>query len=455
MAKVRVRPETGTLLLDFTYRGVRCREQTTLLDNATNRRIVERLLARVQREIADGSFDYAATFPGSTKASHFADPKGERAHEQPQLDGTNTADPRFGEFAKVWFAECAPQWRTSYQDTVEHILDKELVPVFGESRLVDILKPAVLAFRADLSARPCRDQTLGPARINKIMGILRQVLNEAADRFDFPAAFRRVKPLKVPRKDVKPFSLDEVDRIVETVRQDYRNYLVVRFFTGLRTGEINGLQWKYVDLDKNLILVRETIVGRRLEQNTKTDGSHRDIPMVPRVRMAIEAQLANRDADCPWVFHTRGGNPIDAVNFSNRVWHPLLRHLGLAARRPYQTRHTTATVMLAAGESPEWVARMLGHVNTEMLFRIYSRFIPNLTRQDGRAFAGLLSSHTTERGTTATERNAIDSMSVEELRTALASLLGASQNPQSPKHLTEPAQEHPRQEVQQGEHTWN
>ena len=53
-------------------------------------------------------------------------------------------------------------------------------------------------------------------------------------------------------------------------------------------------------------------------------------------------------------------------------------------------RHTAATLWLASGEAPEWIARQLGHTSTEMLFRVYSRFVPNLTRQDGSAIDRLL-----------------------------------------------------------------
>ena len=93
-----------------------------------------------------------------------------------------------------------------------------------------------------------------------------------------------------------------------------------------------------------------------------------------------------------WVFCTRRGSPIDNQNFTKRVWAPLLEELGLKYRRPYQTRHTAATLMLGAGEAPEWIARVLGHTTTEMLFRVYSRYVPNLTRQDGSAMARLLAS---------------------------------------------------------------
>lgn len=53
-------------------------------------------------------------------------------------------------------------------------------------------------------------------------------------------------------------------------------------------------------------------------------------------------------------------------------------------------RHTAATLLLATGETPEWIMRQLGHSTTEMLFRFYSRYISNLTRQDGSAFESQL-----------------------------------------------------------------
>ena len=64
--------------------------------------------------------------------------------------------------------------------------------------------------------------------------------------------------------------------------------------------------------------------------------------------------------------------------------------MNLAPRNPYQSRHTAATLWLASGENPQWIARQLGHGSTEMLFKVYARFVPNLTRQDGSAFERLL-----------------------------------------------------------------
>jgi integrase len=106
----------------------------------------------------------------------------------------------------------------------------------------------------------------------------------------------------------------------------------------------------------------------------------------------LKAQFEVTGNRSKYVFCNLAGEPLDNKNFADRVWYPLLRHLGLKARRPYQMRHTAATLWLASGEAPEWIARQLGHTNTEMLFTTYSRYVPNLTRRDGSAMERLLAS---------------------------------------------------------------
>ena len=384
--------------MDFRYRGVRCREQTALADTPENRKRVEALAKRIQKEIRSGSFEYGTHFPSSQRADQFNTPPPQEG-SAPLGEAvaaavvTGRTTPTFSEFAELWFLEMSPQWRALHRQGVREVLDKNLIPTFGAQPVHTLTKADVLAFRAELAKQPGRKgATLGASRINKVMCFLRQILNEAADRFEFTPAFRSIKPLKQKRTDVQPFSLEEVQKILDTVRPDFRDYLTVRFFTGLRTGEINGLKWKNVDLDRNLILVRETVVNGQETDGVKTDGSIRDIAMLPMVRAAVESRLKVRTPGCPWVFATSEGNPIDAHNFSNRIWYPLLRYLALEPRRPYQTRHTAATLMLAAGENPEWIAQVMGHSTTAMLFKVYSRFVPNLTRQDGQAFAGLVHS---------------------------------------------------------------
>ncbi len=405
MGSIRKRDDNGQLFFDFRYRGKRCREQTALDDIPANRKKLEKILERIELEIKLGTFDYAKFFPGSRMAVKLAVSAGMlpmvassavmvQAADQQNRTGASPTDsvvlPTFKEFTATWVAENEIGWRRSNRRTIDDILRAHLLPAFGEKAVGQITKADILAFRSTLAKVPGRKaETLSSKRINAIMAPLRQILNEAADRFDFTTPYRNIKPLKLQKTDVEPFSLAEVRQILATVRADYRDYYTVRFFTGMRTGEIDGLKWQYVDFERRLILVRETLVAGE-EDYTKTDGSQREIQMSEAVFQALRNQSKISRGRSPFVFYTGEGNPLDHNNVTKRVWYPLLRYLGLKPRRPYQTRHTAATLWLASGENPQWIARQLGHSSTEMLFKVYARFVPNLTRQDGSAFERLL-----------------------------------------------------------------
>jgi integrase len=384
--------------------GVRCREQTLLPDTPANRKKLEKVLDKIESEIAAGTFVYANYFPNSKALKRL-----DRASVQAQTPVAQAVDaavsgavsalqadlgPPFSEFSSKWVDDHSIEWRRSHIRSLLSTLNGRLVPEFGSKAVGSISKSDILAFRATLAKVKGRGNQVGLSskRINEIIGLLRQILTEAADQFQFTSPALSIKKLRVRKTDVNPFSLIDVQRIVATVRPDYRDYMTTRFLTAMRTGEVNGLKWKYIDWDLRIIRVRETFVLGE-DEYTKTDGSQRDIQMSQPVFDALKRQFEVTGKTSEYVFCNLAGQPLDNKNFSDRVWYPLLRHLGLDKRRPYQMRHTAATLWLASGEAPEWIARQLGHTSTEMLFRVYSRYVPNLTRQDGSAMERLLASH--------------------------------------------------------------
>jgi len=393
MGKVRVRKETGKLYLDFFYQGVRCREQTTLTDTPANRKNVEKLMQRIEAKILLEELNYAEFFPGSRnlkkiqQKSSQCEREGDKAI--PSRDAPTSVT--FAEFSNQWFQEMQVEWRQSHMRNVNSILENSLIPEFGSLPVAQITKSNILEFRAKLTQRKGRGNNamLSPKTINSHMTVIRMVVDEAADRFGFETPYRNIKPLKLKKSHIEPFSLKEVERIISQVRPDFRNYYIIRFYTGLRTGEIDGLKWKHVDFDKCEILVRETLIRGQTEY-TKTDRSQREVPLLGPVLDALKRQHAVTRHKSEYVFCNRLGEPLDHNNVTKRVWYPLLRRLGMKKRRPYQTRHTAATLFLASGENPEWVAKVLGHSSTEMLFKVYSRYIPNATRMDGSAFERLV-----------------------------------------------------------------
>ena len=81
-----------------------------------------------------------------------------------------------------------------------------------------------------------------------------------------------------------------------------------------------------------------------------------------------ERVFLNPRTDEPWT----GDQPIRRT-----LWTHALKRAGVRYRRPYQTRHTYASMMLSAGESPLWVAQQMGHSDWTMIARVYGRWIPD------------------------------------------------------------------------------
>ncbi len=385
MASINIR--NGKLVIDFRFKSIRCREQTLLEDTAKNRATLQKLINKIEAEITLGSFNYAAYFPNSPQVNKFI----ELDEQNRKL--TDSTLPLFKDFAWEWYEEMEVGWRNSHKTTVKRMLSDRIMDYFGEMDVSHITKADVLKFRASLAKVERKDgNPLSAEYINKYMKILRMPLDEAADRFNFTSPFRGVKPLKKPKVFIYPFSLEEVNKILNSVRADFKPYYTIRFFTGMRTAEIDGLKWKYVDFERRQILIRETLV-RGVTEYAKTEESQREIEMSLPVYEAFKQQWQATGGKFDYVFVNGAGQPLEYNNVSRRVWHPILRYLELPRRKAYQTRHTAATLWLASGENPEWIAKQMGHTTTEMLFRVYSRFVPNLTRQDGSAFERLLASN--------------------------------------------------------------
>lgn len=398
-----MRKDTGKLCFDFHWAGKRRREQTTLDDTPQNRKKAEQVLRAFSVDIERGVFDYARYFPNSRVARGSVEQQAAKALLQGTA-GPGTmeppATPLFREFADIWFAENEVRWRRTTQELMRMIVDKHLVPVFGDHQVNTIQRADVLAFRAEFAKRPGKkkDETISPKTVNDTVGVLKSILDEAAARNGFTSPCQNLRRLKVPKADVQPFTLEETRKLIATCRPDYRDYVIVRAFTGMRTGEVNGLKWPCVDFARREILIRETFT-HGAQDKTKTNSSVREIVMSPPVHDALKRLHGMADDKSGYVFANRNGQPFDTHNFTNRVWYPLLRHLGLRSRRPYQLRHTCATLWLTAGENPLWIARQLGHSNVEMLFRVYARWVKDVTRNDGSAFERLLEASTQDSAT--------------------------------------------------------
>lgn len=201
-----VREVNGKLFWDFRYKGVRCREYTALEDSKGNRQKMEKILKQIEQEITAGTFDYRRQFPQSKLAVKFDGQTIDAVSLSERNDAVARRTPLFRDFSQQWFNELSIGWRRSYKNTVHQILEKRLIPEYGEMEVGNIRREDLLIFRSNLAKDPGRkmNSKISPRRINAIMLVLKQVLNEAADRYNFSTQAQRIKPLKVQKSDIQP-----------------------------------------------------------------------------------------------------------------------------------------------------------------------------------------------------------------------------------------------------------
>jgi len=162
-------------------------------------------------------------------------------------------------------------------------------------------------------------------------------------------------------------------------------YIMAR--TGLRLGEAAGLQWDDPDFNGRQIRVARAVSkdGKRIE--TPKSGRSRLVDMSASVRDLLLRLDAARKAEAlrqgvpvetltAWVFHTRGGRPLDHSNVE-RAFKRVLKAAGLPLHlSPHSLRHTYASLLLQQGESPAYVQEQLGHTSINMTVDTYGKWLP-------------------------------------------------------------------------------
>jgi integrase len=365
MATIRI--IKGRIYYHFRHKGVKCTEKAGLEATADNVKQARRFVKLIDAEIANGLFDYERHFPHGAKIELFAPAR---------------EDQTFNRYFANWLAEKVLKETT--RRNWESAFWKHLYPYFKDRPLSTITRGDVRQFQRTLV-----DKGLKPSTINdKAMKVLRMMLHQAyVDEIIPKNPAIAVRRLPQGITDVDPFTFEEREAVIAGFQRYaplYANYVICAFWTGWRPNEACALRWPRVDFPRGKILIRE---GRVLGQTDipKTTGSLRDIDMLPPVRQALMEQKALSWLLGGFVFLDAKQQPVHQELFRQKAWEPLLRRLGIRYRPPYQMRHTFATLAISAGENINWVARMLGHKSPVITLERYNRFVPNLTREDGRA----------------------------------------------------------------------
>lgn len=365
-----VRPVSDTSIeISFMYRGVRCRERVALKPTATNLKRAEQHRAAILDAIARGAFDYAVTFPGSPRAAQFA----------PESSRKTMAG-----FLTNWLEGKRKHVASSTFDGYRKIITMRLVPQFGEVMVVDFKRKALKDWLDTLE--------VGNKTLSNIQSCLRSALNDAVDEEILelnPLAGWTYARKEAPARedDVDPFTPEEQRAILASATGQARNLIQFALWTGMRTSELVALDWGDVDWLRGEVRVSKAMTqaaGGEAEV-TKTTSGRRSIKLLAPAMEALKAQKAFTFLADTEVFQNprtlerwAGDQPIRKT-----MWAHVLKRSGVRYRRPYQTRHTYASMMLSAGEHPMWVAQQMGHKDWTMIARIYGRWMPDADTNSG------------------------------------------------------------------------
>lgn len=348
--------------IDFKFHGERCRERVKVdPDSPSSLKYAAGLKARIDHEIAIGTFDYAAHFPDSRRARRFA---------------RNPADLlTVGELLTEWLKtvrlELEPE---TYGDYAEYVA-RTWRPRFGPRRLSDLTLAMVNEWVGE--------QKSTKKRILNLLTPLRQAIRYACGpgkllKADPLAGLEVKRPAIVKEDIIDPFTAAEVTAIAAKLTPQLANLVQFWAWTGVRQGELFALTWADVDLERRIVRINKSRRGRRTKA-PKTQNGIRDIRLLPPAYEALQRQREHTLLKRKEVFQDPGtGEPWAADKPFRILWSPALEAAKVRYRFPRQLRHTFASWMLGASENPLWVSKHMGHANAAFTLKVYARLIPDM-----------------------------------------------------------------------------
>lgn len=344
--------------ISFVWKGARYRERIALPPTSRNIKYVQRLKATIEHEIAVGTFDYAKHFPESPRA-------------QLQRSGPGTP--------------IAAALRI-YLDSLEGQIEPETLYKYRrDARAVEAWFPERTLqnlTRADIRVKVAGLE-LSRARILNLLTPLRGALEQAVEDEIIetnPLSRFKVRRISAPGEKIDPFTRDEIDRLSRT---EIGPVWALWAWTGVRSGEIIGLQWDDVDLEGGCIFIRRAVrVGRT--KSPKTESGKRTVRLLPSARAALESMAPPNERSGPITRNPNTGERWHEDKTLARAFRKACEAIGVRYRYPYQLRHTFASWALSSGENPLWVAKQMGHANVTMIFRHYGRYMPDMNPDAGQ-----------------------------------------------------------------------
>lgn len=329
-----------------------------LLPTGPNLKYAIEQLKNINKAIDDGNFSYLEYFPNSSNAYDLPD-------KEEQADMLFDVMDKF-----IDLYSKKPSTKKQYRSRLNKFWKKSL-----ENQPI-----ANIRYSDILTVLNSGTWNSGKSRNNEV-SLIKAVFELAVrDELISENPCSKIERSGYQKPIVDPFDLNEVHLILNNLAQHRPeqtwNFVQFMFFTGLRTSEGLALKWSNVDFWK-----REALIESANVYNVQTNETKTNVMRIVKLNaMAIEAlqrQKTHTFFAGEHIFHdpeTRAPWEYQTITDVRRFWKTTLKQVDIRYRRPYNMRHTYATVGLMNGVTPAFMAAQLGH-NLRTFFERYAKWI--------------------------------------------------------------------------------
>lgn len=316
--------------MSLTYQGRQVRRSTETSD----KKLAEAILGKLRVKIVEGRF----------------------------FDVSEEKDRTFNEMMDRYLQEKTGTKAPTSSQRDEQCL-AHLRPVFGTLTLAEVTPKLLARYKAQ------RRQQAKPATVNKELALVRHAFNVAMREWEWcrDNPMRRVSLEKVRNERDRWLSPEEEIRLLTHSVPWLQDILVFALNTGMRKGEILGLEWRAVDLHREVLVVMKS-----------KNGEKRTVPLNTSLVQLLKRKGAVRTKES-FVFTTSCGTRIDDRNLT-RALYSAIKKAEITDFRFHDLRHTFATRLAQAGVDLYKVQRLLGHKSASMTQR-YAHHSPESLRE--------------------------------------------------------------------------
>lgn len=296
-----------------------------------------------------------------------------------------------GQWLDLWQQDYLVDVRPSTVTSYEAIIRNHIKPKIGAIRLDSLTTQDIQEFYNRLRFPSENRKALSAKTIKNIHGILHHALQQAMLN-----NYIRTNPSnscvipRVTKKKVKPLNEYQIADFLKAIKgHKYENLFLVALFTGIRQGEICGLQWECVNFDDGTILIDKQLQSLRGKTRGDSEkyilvptknGKERTITAAPYVMELLwktkQSQNANRKT---WGKAFQENDLVFTDEFGNRItpqalyraFKIIVTESGMPMVRFHDLRHSYAVISLKYGDDVKTVQENLGHATAAFTLDVY------------------------------------------------------------------------------------